>query len=131
MIKSALHCLLAGICAASLAGCAGEGPTTAGAETGKDCFFPSQVNGFSRADNERVLIHTGVNDRYLFETFGYCPDLDFTEQLALEPVGVGTICRGLDVNLIVPSVTGPRKCPIRMIRKLIRSFRRLMRRTKF
>lgn len=87
-------------------------------ETGKDCFFLSQVNGFSDAGDDRIMVHTGVNDVYEFKTFGSCPDLNFSEAIAFDQRGPGTICRGIDVDLIVPTAIGPRRCPVSMIRKL-------------
>lgn len=105
----------------ALAGCAGEGGDMARApvaEGGQECFFRSQVSGFNSAGPRHIIVHTGPGERYEFETFGPCPDLDFSEAIGFEQVGPGMICSGLDVNLIVPSVIGPQKCPIRMIRKL-------------
>lgn len=108
------------LAASMLAGCtaAGEPQSTAAASEGRDCFWPSQVSGFTDAGNDRVYIHTGPSEVYLFDTFGSCPDLDFTEHLALERDTPGMICRGIDVTLIVPSSIGPRRCPVSMIRKL-------------
>lgn len=82
------------------------------------CFWLSQVSGFTDAGRDRIFVHTGPNDVYLFETFGPCPELNYSEQLAFEQTSPGTICRGLDVNLIVPTGIGPQRCPVRMISKL-------------
>jgi hypothetical protein len=49
---------------------------------------------------------------------GPCPDLDFAENIALDPATAGPICAGIDVDLIVPSNIGPQRCPVAMIRKL-------------
>lgn len=94
------------------------------AESGKDCFFLSEVSGFSSARRlgdarkDRILVHTGPRETYLFETFGSCPDLDFSETLAFDQHGPGQICRGMDVDLIVPGPIGPQRCAVGMIRKL-------------
>ena len=103
----------------------GPGPASVAANgdtEGKSCFFLSQVNGFQRGPDlgggrDSIVVSVGL-DRYLFETFGPCPDLDFSETIGFDQNGPGTICRGLDVDLIVPSTIGPHRCPIRMIRKL-------------
>lgn len=106
-------------CASDGAGVNGTGSSQASvAEEGASCFWPSQVNGFSDAGRDHVYVHTGVRDVYLFEIFGTCPDLDFAQTLALKTRSPGTICRGLDVDLIVPGPIGPQRCPVRMIRKL-------------
>ena len=103
------------------AGCAeprDAGPETAAAASeGRDCFWPNAVTGFSDAGRDQVRIHAG-GDEYLFEMFGSCPDLDFAEDIALRSRGPGMICRGIDAELIVPSSIGPRRCPVRMIRKV-------------
>ena len=84
----------------------------------RQCFFLSQVSGYSHAGRNRILVSTGPRDRYLFETLGNCPDLNYGEALAFDPAGPGTICRGIDVDLIVPTTIGPRRCAVGMIRKL-------------
>ena len=38
--------------------------------------------------------------------------------MGFDQAGGGTICSGLDVDLIVPTPIGPQRCPVRMIRKL-------------
>ncbi len=112
---------------AMLAGCAPyeEDPaySAASAEDGRDCFFLSQVNGFNDAPEgpngeDRIYVSTGPSETYLFETFGACPDLNYSETIAFDQNGPGTICRGIDVDLIVPTSIGPRRCPVSMIRKL-------------
>ncbi len=106
--------------ASLLAGCAGQGTSASSSSTAstRNCFWPSQVNGFSDAGRDQVYVYTGVNDTYLFQTFGHCPDLNFTEHLALKTRSPGMICQGLDVDLIVPSSIGFQRCPVQMIRKL-------------
>lgn len=102
-----------------LAACASSGePRSAAASERRNCFWPSQVSGFTDAGDDQVYIHTGPGDVYLFDTFGTCPDLDFTEHLVLDSDTPGMICRGIDVDLIVPTTIGPRRCPVKMIRKL-------------
>ncbi|PEQ13036.1 hypothetical protein B2G71_09430 [Novosphingobium sp. PC22D] len=111
--------------AASISACAGTAapePATAAAE-GRSCFFLSQVNGFNdvpdtRRGSDSVVVSVGVRDKYLFETFGPCPDLDWSEAIAFDQRGPGQICDGLDVDLIVPGPTGPKRCAVRMVRKI-------------
>ncbi len=97
---------------------------TSKAETGKDCFFLSEVSGFSSASRfreprkDRILVSTGPSETFLFESFGSCPDLETSETLAFDQRGPGRICRGMDVDLIVPGPIGPQRCAVGMIRKL-------------
>jgi len=89
------------------------------AADGRQCFFPSQVTGFTSAGRGQIHVHTGPRQVFLFETMGPCPDLDFSESLGFDHRGSSMICSGLDVTLVIPSPTvGPRRCPVRMIRKL-------------
>lgn len=101
------------------AACTTEGQQrTAAAQEGRQCFFPSQVTGYTEAGENQIYVHTGPRDVYLFETFGNCHDLKWSEAIGFDHRGTGTICSGLDVTLIVPTPIGPRRCPVRMIRKL-------------
>ena len=110
----------------ALAGCATagrDGPADTADSQARSCFFLSQVNGFNDApDNEnggdRIIVNVSVNDKYLFETFGSCPDLNWSQTIGFDQRGPGQIRRGMDVDLIVPTSIGPQRCPVRMIRKL-------------
>ena len=110
----------------ALAGCATaerDAPADTADSQARSCFFLSQVNGFNDApDNEngsdRIIVNVSVNDKYLFETFGSCPDLNWSQTIGFDQRGPGQICRGMDVDLIVPTSIGPQRCPVRMIRKL-------------
>ncbi|MEW9856170.1 DUF6491 family protein [Novosphingobium sp. M1R2S20] len=98
-------------------------PTTTAAAGASTCFFPSQVNGFQRASStergsDDIVVTVGANRKYLFQTLGPCPDINWSETIAFDQFGPGQICDGRDVTLIVPSTIGPRRCPVRMIREL-------------
>lgn len=117
----AVSCLV--VLAAGCAPAEKPGEASAAAPSGKQCFWPSQVSGFndvrgSELGSNRIVVSVGVNDRYLFETFGSCPDLNYAENIGFDQHGPGQICRGIDVTLLVPGVTGIQRCPVRMIRKL-------------
>jgi hypothetical protein len=92
-----------------------KAPRAAGA---RECFQIAAVSGYTHARNDRLYVHTGPRDVYLFRTMGPCPDLAWAENIALDPATAGPICAGIDVDLIVPSTIGPRRCPVAMIRKL-------------
>ncbi len=104
--------------AASCARHAGEPASAEMAGAKRDCFFLSQVSGYTYAGKNRIHVSTGPNETYEFETLGSCPDLNYSETLAFDQNGPGTICRGIDVDLVVPTPIGPRRCPVAMIRKL-------------
>lgn len=118
---------LAAIAAAACASCAPveEEPTTvAGLSTERQCFFTSQINGYSEAPDgprgERLYVTTGPNDRWLFETFGACPELDWAHRIAIDTRPVSTLCNGDTANLIVPEGLGgrPDRCSVRMLGKM-------------
>ena len=109
---------VAGLGAGAIAASASPAPHRAAREKPHECFFLSQVSGFNHAGRDQIYVHTGPRDVYLFRTLGPCPDLDFGESVGFDQAGGGTICNGIDVDLIVPSTIGPRRCPVAMIRKL-------------
>lgn len=94
----------------------------------EECFYMSQVSGFNDAPDgatgsDRIYVHAGPDDTYLFETFGSCPDLNFSETIAFDQNGPGRICRGIDVDLLVPTAIGLQRCPVAMISKVEESDR--------
>ena len=96
-----------------------DGPDTAQAlSSPRECFFLSQVSGYSQAGRNKIRVSTGPGRVYEFETLGSCPELDHAETMGFDPAGAGSICRGIDIDLIVPSSIGPRRCAVSMIRKL-------------
>ena len=103
---------------ASCAPQAGTAETARAPESGRDCFFLSQVSGYTYAGKNKIHVSVGPGRTYEFETMGHCPDLNYAETLAFDQNGPGTICRGIDVDLIVPTSIGPRRCPVSMIRRL-------------
>ena len=108
------------IASASLVACAAPAKerAVAAADDARECFRLAQVSGYSHARDNRVYVHTGPRETYLFQTLGPCPDLGWSEAIALDPATASPICTGIDVDLIVPSTIGPRRCPVSMIRKL-------------
>jgi Family of unknown function (DUF6491) len=120
-----LRLTLSGIIAASamlLSGCANSGspasPQAASDRASQDCFFLSQVSGFTDAGRDKINVSVGPRRTYEFQTFGSCPQLDYSNAIAFDQKGPGTICRSMDVDLIVPTSIGPQRCPVSMIRRL-------------
>ncbi len=82
------------------------------------CFWARSANGFAAADDRAVNIRVGVRDVYRFEFMGSCPDIDWTNSLALVSHGSDFICTGMDADIVTPSTIGPQRCPVRSVRKL-------------
>lgn len=83
--------------------------TLADLDTERACFFTREINGFSNAPEspagrDRIWVSTGVRERWLLETFGACPELDFSQQIALDVRGAGSVCTGQTQTLLVPSM---------------------------
>lgn len=118
---SATALVLAGFAAGALAARTApprDDPHAGHRASGKECFFLREVSGFSHAGRDQIYVSTGPGETWLFRTLGPCPDLDFGENIGFDQAGGGSICSGIDVDLIVPSTIGPRRCPVAMIRKL-------------
>lgn len=84
----------------------------------RQCFWTSQVNNFAAQGDEVVNVRVGVKDVYRLEIFGTCPEIDWTQKIAIVSRSGSTICTGLDAELVVPSTIGPQRCAVRAVRKL-------------
>ena len=95
--------------------------TTAREEGGRQCFFARNVTGFRNVegDDTKILVDVRASDTFEFELMNRCPELRFARSIAFDQTGIGRICDGLDVDLIVPDPNlGPQRCRVMMIRKL-------------
>jgi len=85
----------------------------------RQCFLPTQVNGFTAIDRDTVHVKVSASRVYELELFGDCPDVDWEQRIAIRSTGGSTwVCRGLDAELVVPSPIGPTRCPVSTIRRL-------------
>jgi hypothetical protein len=90
-----------------------------GAEKPKrQCFWAHQVNNFAAEGDEVVNVRVGLRDVYRLELFGTCPEVDWTQKIALVSRGGSSICSGLDAEIITPSAIGPQRCAVRTVSKL-------------
>ena len=102
-----------------------EPEAIAGVSTERQCFFTRQVNGYGDAPDgrrgDRIRIDTGPNDRWLLETFGTCPELDWAHSIALDTRGPSSLCTGDTATLIVPTSlrSTPDRCSVRVLGKLL------------
>lgn len=110
----------AGIAALGIAGAAySMSPRPkASAQSDRECFFLSEVSGYTNAGRDRINVNISPGRTYEFKTMGPCPELDTSLAIGFDKKGPGTICRGMDVDLIVPTSIGPQRCPVSMIRRL-------------
>lgn len=119
-----LAAIAAAAACASCAPVAEEPVASAGLSTDRQCLFASRINGYSEAPDgprgERLYVHTGPRDRWLFETFGSCPELDWAHRIAIDTRPVSNLCTGDTANLIVPRGLGgtPDRCTVRMLGKM-------------
>lgn len=113
--------LLAGMLAATTAACAPTLPPRAPQLVQgepRQCFFASTVSSFRQAGDRSVNLRAG-RDVYQLELLGSCPDIRRAERVLLDSrAGGSSVCAGLDVELIVPTSVGPRRCPGRTLRRL-------------
>lgn len=84
----------------------------------RDCFWSQNVSGYTAVDDDTVNLRVGVNEIWQLDLFGPCPDIEWSEQIGIQSRGAATICSGLDATIIAPSTIGPRRCPVRTVRKL-------------
>ncbi len=97
----------------------------AGLSTDRQCFFSRQINGFGDAPDgrrgDRIYISTGVRERFLLETFGSCPELDWSHAIALDPRGPSSLCTGDTATLIVPRGLDrrPDRCTVRVLGRML------------
>jgi len=118
MIERTIALAAASVLAASCAPQAGSPSSAAAPQGERECFFLSQVSGYTHAGRNKIRVSTGPSKVYEFETLGSCPELDHAETMGFDPAGARTICQGIDVDLIVPTSIGPRRCAVSMIRKV-------------
>ena len=111
---AALSVLSGGFAAPAFA----RSPVETAPKAARQCFWTHQVNNFAAADDRVVNVRVGVKDVYQFEMFGPCPDVDWSDSIALVSRGSSRICTGLDAEIITRSAIGPQRCPVRNIRKL-------------
>ena len=84
----------------------------------RQCFWARDVNGFAYGPPDTVNLRVGVREVYQLTLFGACNDIDFANAIRFDTHGFSSVCNGLDIDLIVPSPTGPQRCPVRALRRL-------------
>ncbi len=82
------------------------------------CFRAQNVDGFDLIDDQTVEVTTSPRDVYRLTLFAPSPDIDWTQQIAIEARGGSWICSGADATIVVPGVAGLRRYPVTQVRKL-------------
>lgn len=106
-----------------LGACAETGDPATASTQGSDrtCFRAEQVSGFTAIDNDTVRVHVGANRVFELELFGTCHDINWSQRIGIRARGGSNwICRGIDAELVVPSVIGPSRCQVSNIRQVSR-----------
>lgn len=93
-------------------------PDQAKPKPAKQCFWTRNANGFAAPDERTLNVRVGVRDVYQFEMFGRCDDVDWANRIAVRSRGGSHICEGIDAEIISPTTLGPRRCPVKTVRKL-------------
>lgn len=86
---------------------------------GRQCMFVSQVRSFSSGDEESVIVRAG-GDAYELSAVGYCAEIDWANEVAIDTLGGGsTLCVGEQTDLVVRPLGGPvERCRVRVTRAL-------------
>ena len=87
------------------------------------CFWPHEITGYGGAGANGLYVRTGAGKRYLVETLGPCPPLDFSLQVGLRNRSGGAICGPAGVEVVIPDPSGTRICPVASIREVPREGR--------
>ena len=121
MRPSTIVKLTAGVLLALSLSAAGEAPASgAGAAPTpeRQCFWSRQVQNFAYAPPDKVNLRVGVRDVYELTLFGECSDIDHANAISFDTHGFSMVCNGVDIDLIVPTTLGPRRCQVRSLRHL-------------
>ncbi len=84
----------------------------------RTCFWANNVSNYAYVDDSTINIRVGARKVIQLTTFGRCNDIDWSQRIRLETHGFNSVCSPYDVDLIVPTSTGPIRCPVRGIREL-------------
>lgn len=125
MMRTAVLVLAGAVAGVSCAPIEEQAEPIAGLSTDRQCFFSRQINGYGDAPDgrrgDRIYISTGVRERFLLETFGSCPELDWSHAIALDTRGPSSLCTGDTATLIVPRGLDrrPDRCTVRVLGRMI------------
>jgi hypothetical protein len=89
-------------------------------QTGRECFWGSQVTGFSDAGPDRAILNIGQRESWELTLAAGCPDVDWALKIGIRSRGGDRICPGRPAELFVPNASGSgmRRCLVQNVRKL-------------
>lgn len=92
----------------------------------RSCFFTRDINGYGEAPagprgGERLYVETGVRERHVLETFGPCPELDWSFQIGIDTRLQSSLCTGDIATVVVPrGIDGsPDRCTAKVIGRVV------------
>jgi hypothetical protein len=102
------------------ASCANAPAPDAESQARRQCFWPSEVSGFSAAGPKTALVNLGARETWEITLSPGCPAVDWAMRIGIRTRGGGRICTGRDAELVVPNASGSgaRTCLVRSVRKL-------------
>jgi hypothetical protein len=105
----------------AVTGCAPtEPPSAGGVREPRRCFTARDVRNFAPVNSTTVNLRVG-RDVYRVQTFGFCPDLGWTNRMAVRTTGGSSmICvgSGLGVSLLTRGPSGRQQCRVQSITAL-------------
>ncbi len=107
----------------ALSGCASQDRPALADGAVRDCFSSGRISGFTPVDSSTIRLRVGVKDAYELKLLSYCPDVDWTQRIALRSAGGSSmICTndamGWEILVLDRPGIGPDRCRVRSIRKL-------------
>lgn len=102
------------------AACSPERPVPAAAAADRECFWGSQVTGFSDAGPDRAILNIGQRESWELTLAPGCPDVDWAMKIGIRARGGDRVCPGRPADLFVPNASGSgmRRCLVQTVRKL-------------
>jgi hypothetical protein len=95
-------------------------PASTAQQAGRQCFWASQVSGFSDAGPDRALVRIGNHETWELTLSPGCPDVNWAMRIGIRARSGERICPGRPAELLVPnaSESGFQRCLVRNVRKL-------------
>lgn len=89
-------------------------------QASRECFWGSQVTGFSDAGPDRAILNIGQRESWELTLAPGCPDVDWAMKIGIRSRGGDRICPGRPAELFVPNASGSgmRRCLVQSVRKL-------------
>lgn len=113
--------LTAALTLAAVAAVAACAPPPASEGADRQCFLTNYVQSFSDGeDRESIIINASRRESFELQAIGYCQDIDWANQVMIDPLGGGSsLCVGDQADLVVRPLGGPaERCRVRVTRQL-------------